>query len=111
MVSDCAGDTVRIEITLPSREALSDFSFGVEKLSHIYVSMESLWSSLARKSKSVTKSVIKSDFVDVQCRAGNIPRHLESAVAMIIFESGGRAGYCPGTLLNDTDEGSFVPYS
>ena len=29
---------------------------------------------------------------------------------MILFEEGGRSGACSGTLLNDRDEGSFVPY-
>ena len=30
------GDTIGIEVTLPSREALSAFSFSIEKISHIY---------------------------------------------------------------------------
>ena len=32
------GDTLGMEITLPSREALSAFSFRIEQVSHIYVS-------------------------------------------------------------------------
>ena len=36
------GDTLGMEITLPSREDLSAFSFGIEQVSHIYVSMGSL---------------------------------------------------------------------
>ena len=36
------GDTLGMEITLPSREDLSAFSFRIEQVSHIYVSMGSL---------------------------------------------------------------------
>ena len=36
------GDTLGMEITLPSREALSAFSLSIEQVSHIYVSMGSL---------------------------------------------------------------------
>ena len=36
------GDTIGIEITLPSREAVSDFSLSIEQVSHIYVPMGSL---------------------------------------------------------------------
>ena len=36
------GDTLGVEITLPSREALSAFSFRIEQVSHIYVSMGSI---------------------------------------------------------------------
>ena len=36
------GDTLAMEITLPSREALSAFSFRIEQVSHIYVSIGSL---------------------------------------------------------------------
>ena len=35
------GDTLGMEITLPSREALSAFSLSIEQVSHIYVSMGS----------------------------------------------------------------------
>ena len=47
------GETIGMEITLPSREALSAFSFRIEQVSHIYVSpMEQLRSAVARVSES-----------------------------------------------------------
>ena len=57
------GDTIGIEITLPSREALSDFSLSIEQVSHIYVPMESLG--------YVPKELQCPNHIDVQCRVGS----------------------------------------
>ena len=113
------GDTIRVELTLPAQEALSDFSFGIEKISHIYVSMESLrppetQGNPPRSARQHRAEDVQSpEFIDVQCRAGDFPRNLESAVARIIAEvdyGPFGATICSGTLLNDRDEGSFIPY-
>ena len=98
------GDSIGVEITLPSREALTDFSFAIEKVSHIYAPMGSL--------RYAPEAMACPNHVDVQCRAGNFPSNWEDAVARIIFETDdGNTGACSGTLLNDNDaESGFIPY-
>ena len=96
------GDTFGIEITLPSREALSDFSLSIEQLSHIYVPMESLG--------DVPKQLDCRNHIDVQCRVGSISRNIEAAVARINFVKSGHSYVCSGTLLNVTADTGFIPY-
>ena len=96
------GDTLGIEITLPSREALSDFSLSIEQLSHIYVPMGSLG--------DVPKRLECSNHIDVQCRVGSFPTNKDRAVARIIYVDGGYSRVCSGTLLNDTVAATFIPY-
>ena len=97
------GDTLGMEITLPSREALSAFSFRIEQVSHIYVSMGSLGFFLA-------KQLDCDNHVDVQCRAGSIPGDNQDAVGRIRYVKGGSSYACSGTLLNDSDDDTTIPY-
>ena len=95
------GDTLGIEITLPSREALSDFFLRIEQLSHIYVPMGSLGN---------VPKLECSNHIDVQCRAGSISTNQENTVARINFVIGGSSYVCSGTLLNDAVDGTYIPY-
>ena len=97
------GDTLAMEITLPSREALSAFSFRIEQVSHIYVSMGSLDIFLARQLGC-------DNHVDVQCRVGSIPSDNQDAVGRIRFVDGGSSYACSGTLLNDSEDDTTIPY-
>ena len=96
------GDTLGIEITLPSREALSDFSLSIEQLSHIYIPMGSLG--------GVPKALECSNHIDVQCRVGSFPTNQDRAVARINFVEDGSSYVCSGTLLNVTADTGFIPY-
>ena len=96
------GDTIGIEITLPSREALSDFSLSIEQVSHIYVPMESLG--------YVPKELECPNHIDVQCRVGSFSSNYDSAVARIDFVDDGYSYNCSGTLLNDSEADTFIPY-
>ena len=105
------GDTIGMEITLPSREALPGFSVNVERLSHIHVPMKSLGHAPEPRIDTLIAKSHNDAHIDVQCRTGKFPPDLDSAVAIVRFEH--REGYsagCTGTLLNDKDEGSFIPY-
>ena len=97
------GDTLGMEITLPSREALSAFSLSIEQVSHIYVSVGSLGFFLA-------KQLDCDNHVDVQCRVGSIPSDNQDAVGRIRFVDGGSSYACSGTLLNDSDDDTTIPY-
>ena len=96
------GGTLGIEITLPSREALSDFSLSIEQLSHIYVPMGSLG--------NVPKALECSNHIDVQCRVGSFPTSQDRAVARINYVEDGSTYVCSGTLLNVTADTGFIPY-
>ena len=74
------GEALGIEIVLPSREALSTFSFRIEQVSHIYVPMES------------QQSLRRTDcdnHVDVQCRTESIADNRENAVGLLSFVENG----------------------
>ena len=94
-------DTIGIEVTLPSREALSEFSFSIEKISHIYAPMQQLGHT--------PKRLECSNHVDVQCRSRSA-RDQQGAVGRIVFEVDGGTAMCSGTLLNDTRDDGYIPY-
>ena len=96
------GDTIGIEITLPSREALSEFSLSIEQVSHIYVPMESLG--------YVPKELECPNHIDVQCSVGRFARNVDRAVARINYVMDGGSYVCSGTLLNDSEADTFIPY-
>ena len=104
------GETVGIEITLPSRQARSDFSLVIERASHIFVALE-VGTAAPSPKRSAIEARADPGFIDVACRRDEFPANLENATAMIIFEFGGGSSVCSGTLLNDRDDASFVPYS
>ncbi len=97
------GDTIGIEIALPSEKARSAFSFHVDEIAHDFRSIE--------PSRLAPKQLECPDLhIDVQCRAGSTQDDLEDAVALIRFELGDLSLGCSGTLLNDKVPATFVPY-
>ena len=93
------GDAIGIEITRPSGPGR--FSFTVAKVAHRFLD-----------AAATGQDALKCPelHVDVQCRVGNFPAGLENAVARIEFEHDGASRLCSGTLLNDTDPNTFIPY-
>ena len=100
------GDTIGVEIALPSRETLSAFSFRMEKVSHIRHSMDSLRFSANQSSGSLECL----DHIDVQCRVENFPNNKETGVARIIVEKSDGPYVCTGTLMDDNVDGTFIAY-
>ena len=95
------GDVIGIEIMLPSL-AVTDVSwFRVEKVAHRFVD----------PGATHYKALDCPDLhVDVQCRVGEFPAGLENAVARVEYEVGGISASCTGTLLNDADSETSIPY-
>ncbi len=87
------GDTIGIEITLPSQEALSAFSLSIERLSHIYVPIGSLGYMLKR--------LDCNNHIDVQCPDRISPQSGEDAVALISYVKSGNSYICSGTLIRN----------
>ena len=97
------GDTIGIEIALPSEKARSAFSLRVDEVAHTFRSME--------LSRDAPKQLDCPEIhIDVQCRTGSIHDDLQDAVARIRFEDGDSSLVCTGTLLNDKVRATFVPY-
>ena len=95
------GDTIGVEISLPSSDALSAFSLSIEKISHIDGPID------------VTLDPRRLDcfnHIDVQCAQGRFPETQADAVASILFEDEEGTFVCSGTLLNDTLDDTFIPY-
>ena len=96
------GDTIGFEIKLPSNEALSTFSFRIERVSHIFASVESF-------NKYVPKLAC-SNHIDVQCREAKFPKNGDSSVARIFFEKNNASYVCSGSLVVDNDPKTYIPY-
>lgn len=96
------GDTVGVEISLPSADARSSFSFAIEEISHVDRPIHS--------SVFETKRLKCFNHIDAQCAEGRFPPSQADAVASILFEDEEGTFVCTGTLLNDTLDGSFIPY-
>lgn len=96
-----AGDAIGIEIALPSRDALGAASLRVGKVAHRFLDP-----------RATTSKVLECPelHVDVQCRVGAFPSGLENAVARLEFETDLGTALCSGTLLNDGDADTFIPY-
>ena len=96
------GDTIGVEISLPSRDGLSAFSFSIEEISHIDSPIDSITFEPRR--------LACFNHIDVQCAQGRFPQTQADAVASILFEDDEGTFICTGTLLNDTLDGTFIPY-
>ena len=92
------GDTIGVEISLPSADARSSFSFGIEEISHIDSTIFE------------TKRLDCFSHIDAQCAEGRFPSTQADAVASILFEEEDGTYICTGTLLNDTLDETFIPY-
>ena len=97
------GDTIGIEIALPSEKARSAFSFHVDEIAHTFRSIE----PFRHAPKQLDCPEVH---IDVQCRTGSIHDNLQDAVARIRFELDDFSAVCTGTLVNDKVQATFVPY-
>ncbi len=96
------GETIGIEVYLPSAKAVGVFSLSVDTIAHTLVSTTSL--------PQTRKLACPDLHIDVACRESNIDHANETAVARIRLEVGGLSGYCSGTVLNDKDPDTAIPY-
>ena len=86
-----AGDAIGLEVTLPSRAALADFSLRLDKVSH----------RTAQAPQTMHQVAQCPGQVDVQCRVGSFPAGVQDAVVKIEFEQDGDSFLCTATLLNN----------
>ena len=100
------GDTIGVEITLPSRAALSTFSFRVDRVSHGYAAER------APESGYVPEALECPGYHrDYRCGVGrHFPESRGNSAARLRYEKSGTGYVCSGTLLNDRDDSTFIPY-
>ena len=97
------GETLTVQITIPSADALDDLSFTVTNVAHRFASL-------------TPKAAIKilpscSGHVDIACVTSQSRRKVADAVGRIGFEDMGGTFLCTGTLLAAGDTpGVFEPY-
>ncbi len=123
-----AGETVGMEISLPSSQALSTFSLYVDQVSHLVSHLVSHpVSSVPRyqPQRLVDIGRASCEHIDIQCVApvdcADLPMALQArceaaqearaATAKMIFTTeDGYTAACTGTLLEDGAGGSVIPY-
>ena len=97
------GETVGIEITLPSSQSLSTFSLYVDQVSHLVSSAHQYESLRLSEVGNATCS-----HVDVQCR--DVDPQASATAKMIYNDENGDVFGCTGTLLRDSDNTTDIPY-
>ena len=98
------GDTLGIEVSLPSPAALSGFSLQLLHVSHL---VHSVRHPQAKRLSDIGRSGLCN--IDVECQS-TTPSNLAAATAKIIYTRNGGTFLCTGTLLNDNDGDTFIPY-
>jgi hypothetical protein len=100
------GDAQWLEIALPAGAEIVDLGLAVEGVSHLFTSI----SDRFKLAKGIGDSA--SCEVDLACVPNPSAALLNAArsVAKMVFTSVGGSFLCTGTLLNDADAGSQVPY-
>ena len=100
------GDSIGLEIFLPTGMVPQDVQLQLPLVSHLVASAyQPAWKSLPKIGES------GSCQVDAACDTNGIPNALIDSVARIRFSDlTGFTGLCTGTLLNDTDDNTLIPY-
>jgi lysyl endopeptidase len=97
------GEVQMIEIYVPAgKSKLADISFTVESISHFFASAADKFQG--------AKAAGACNF-DVACATqtqGFV--NAKNSVALLAFTVGGNTGLCSGTLLNDADQSTQIPY-
>ncbi len=102
------GETVGIEITLPSSAALSTFSLSVDQVSHIPQSISrSIREPYYEPQHLSGIGRAECSHVDVQCRDVDSEATM---TAKMIYTKGSNSFLCTGVLMHDLDDSSFIPY-
>jgi hypothetical protein len=100
------GDVQWLEISLPAGTDTAALGLAVEGVSHLFTSVTERF----KQAKAIGAS--GSCEVDMACVSSPSAALLAAArsVAKMIFTSSGSSYLCTGTLLNDADAGTQVPY-
>ena len=102
------GDTIGMEVTLPSSDARYGAVVEIRLVSHQYRPLRRRVRREVEESDA-SSSELECSHVDIQCLDMS-PRVADAVAATIVEKSGGYSIYCSGTLMNDDDLRTSVPY-
>ena len=104
-----AGETVGMEISLPSSQALSTFSLYVDQVSHL---VSHPVSSVPRyqPQRLIDIGRASCEHIDIQCADPPVDPQAGATAKMIFTTEDGYTAACTGTLLEDGAGGSVIPY-
>ncbi len=97
------GETAGVEIYLPA-SVTDEFSIRAPKIQHLTYSLE-----YPNEENFFEIGSSASCNIDVKCR-DTVPSNLSAAVAKIVFNDDQYIYMCTGTLLNDNDPNTWIPY-
>lgn len=100
------GDTQTIELYLPAQADTRWLRLDVERVSHLLVD-PFLPIDRAKINESEQPCMVDVKCINNPSQAFNIARN---AVAGMVFEVDGGSSVCSGTLINDSDDTTQVPY-
>ena len=102
------GATIGLEITLPSSDARGQTLVVIDRVSHQFRPINPIPAADSQDANGAiqTRSHLECRHVDIRCR--NVGR-MADAVARITYEDDGTY-VCSGTLMNDRDSRSDIPY-
>lgn len=101
------GERQRLELFIPAELDPAKVVLAVGALSHLVIAPQ----TGAGRSKALGDS--DSCNIDVICRVGTLGEpfvSIKNSVARMIFQSDGAAYTCTGTLVNDQDTSTQIPY-
>lgn len=105
------GDTIGMEVTLPSSDARNGTVVEIGLVSHQYRRLGPVRSSRSRGAtggNDASSSELECSHVDIRCR--DVGPNVDAVAAIVIEKRGGNSVFCSGTLMNDDDLRTFVPY-
>ena len=104
-----AGETVGMEISLPSSQALSTFSLYVDQVSHL---LSHPVSSVPRyqPQRLVDIGRASCEHIDIQCADPPVDPQAGATAKMIFTTEDGYTAACTGTVLKDGAGDSVIPY-
>ncbi|MDX1570114.1 MAG: serine protease [Xanthomonadales bacterium] len=109
------GDTAYLQLHYygaQSRKALDNVQFTIEDIGHLGPRFEKIARTL--RPEAFTEKAFcewnESCIENVNCTSSSVVNDARSAVAEMVYRSGGGYYICTGGLLADTDTSSVVPY-
>ena len=108
-----AGETVGMEISLPSSHALSTFSLYVDQVSHMVshpVSHPVSSGPRYQQQRLVDIGRASCEHIDIQCADPPVDPQADATAKMIFTTEDGYTAACTGTLLKDGAGDSVIPY-
>ncbi|MDX1605872.1 MAG: serine protease, partial [Candidatus Competibacterales bacterium] len=101
------GARLGLELYLPPGVEPEALALSLPRLSHLALAP----TALLDPRRLIDIGNAASCEIDVACDASGVPQLIIDSVAKILFSNGlGSSFACTGTLLNDTDPGSQIPY-